>query len=54
MIPWSPPIMFWSMVGQASFHTARRIGPSTMERSKRAIGRIDPDMGTILTPAPES
>jgi hypothetical protein len=26
--------MFWIMVGQASFHTAFPIGPSTMARSK--------------------
>jgi hypothetical protein len=25
---------FWSIVGQASFQTAREIGPSTIERSK--------------------
>ena len=27
-------MMFWSMVGQASFQTAPRMGPSTIERSK--------------------
>src|SRR3954471_13806330 len=35
MIPCSPPIAFCSTVGQASFHTACAIGPSTIERSKR-------------------
>src|SRR5437868_5426848 len=33
-MPCSPPIRFWSMVGQASIHTARASGPSTMERSR--------------------
>jgi hypothetical protein len=27
-------MMFWSMVGQASFQTALLMGPSTIERSK--------------------
>jgi hypothetical protein len=26
-------MMFWSMVGQASFHTALLIGPSMIDRS---------------------
>ncbi len=33
MIPWMPPMMFWSMLGHAIFHTAGSSGPSTMERS---------------------
>jgi len=35
MIPCSPPIMFWSIVGQASFQTADGMGPSTRLRSNR-------------------
>lgn len=35
MMPWRPPIMFVSIVGQASFQTAGGSGPSTMERSYR-------------------
>src|SRR6266516_4083296 len=31
--PWSPPIRFCSMVGQASIHTEWASGPSTIERS---------------------
>src|ERR1700674_287359 len=30
---WSPPMMLVSIVGQASFHTARPSGPSMMDRS---------------------
>ena len=33
-IPCIPPMMFCSTVGQAIFHTAPMIGPSTIERSK--------------------
>ena len=32
-IPCSPPMMFVSIVGHASFHTAGGSGPSTIERS---------------------
>jgi hypothetical protein len=31
--------MFWSIVGQASFHTVAGMGPSTIERSK-ALPRL--------------
>src|SRR5688572_454183 len=34
-IPCSPPMMFVSIVGHASFHTAGRSGPSTIDRSYR-------------------
>jgi hypothetical protein len=43
--------MFWSMVGQASFQTAREIGPSTIDRSKRAAGRIGAVRGRAPLPA---
>jgi hypothetical protein len=33
-MPWSPPMMLVTMVGQASFQTALGMGPSTMERSR--------------------
>src|SRR4051812_26227845 len=33
MMPWTPPMMFVSIVGQASFQTAGTIGPSTIDRS---------------------
>ena len=33
MIPCSPPMMFVSIVGHASFQTAGASGPSTIERS---------------------
>src|SRR5688572_33228075 len=33
MIPCSPAMMFWSIVGHASFHTAGPMGPSTIDRS---------------------
>ena len=33
-MPCSPPMMFCSIVGHASFQTAGAIGPSTIERSK--------------------
>src|SRR5438045_1025841 len=39
-MPWSPPIRFCTIVGHASIHTARAIGPSTMERS-RSLGILD-------------
>jgi hypothetical protein len=32
-MPWSPPMMFVSIVGQASFQTALRSGPSMIVRS---------------------
>src|SRR3982074_2046192 len=32
-MPCNPPTIFVSIVGHASFHTAGRSGPSTMERS---------------------
>jgi hypothetical protein len=32
-MPWSPPMTLVIMVGQASFQTAERSGPSTMDRS---------------------
>ncbi len=32
-MPWSPPMMFVSIVGHAIFQTAGRSGPSTIERS---------------------
>src|SRR5207248_2133048 len=34
-MPCRPPMMFVNIVGQASFHTAGRSGPSMMERSYR-------------------
>jgi hypothetical protein len=34
-MPCNPPIAFCRTVGHASFHTARAIGPSTIDRSKR-------------------
>jgi hypothetical protein len=40
--------MFWSIVGQASFHTAAGMGPSTIERSK-ALPRLGgADLGVAL------
>src|SRR5687768_18355624 len=33
MIPCSPAMMFCSIVGHASFHTAGPMGPSTIDRS---------------------
>src|SRR5215203_1010342 len=39
MSPCSPPMMFVSIVGQASFHTAAPSGPSMIDRSKRIEGR---------------
>jgi len=33
-MPCSPPIAFWSIVGQASLQTAGAIAPSTIARSK--------------------
>src|SRR5256885_4211901 len=58
-MPCSPPIRFCSIVGQASIHTARAIGPSTMERSRGLVGRgragavmgEDSRSGPVLTPA---
>src|SRR5689334_18766437 len=45
-IPWRPPIMFWTTVGQASRQTADAIGPSTMDRSNVFAGaRADGWMG---------
>src|ERR1700694_5841841 len=35
IMPWRPPMMFINIVGQASFQTAERSGPSTMDRSYR-------------------
>src|SRR5690349_11031174 len=32
-MPCRPPIMFWRTVGHARRHTAREIGPSTIDRS---------------------
>src|SRR5436309_9769621 len=46
-IPWSPPMRFCSIVGQASIQTARASGPSTMERSRGLL----PALG-IQAPAP--
>src|SRR5438477_20655 len=40
-----PPIMFWRIVGQASIHTARGSGPSTIERSSLRAGRVAVAMG---------
>src|SRR4051812_39499162 len=37
-IPWRPPIMFWITVGHASRHTARAMGPSTIDRSSLRAG----------------
>src|SRR5260370_30461174 len=38
--PWSPPMRFCSMVGQASIQTAWGIGPSTMERSRGLLAPL--------------
>ena len=44
-MPWSPPRMFWSIVGQAIFHTTLGMGPSTIERSNgSADARAASDM----------
>src|SRR5438045_8930505 len=61
-MPCSPPIRFCSIVGQASIHTARAIGPSTMERSRGLVGRgragagmgEDSRSGPGLTPGVDS
>lgn len=46
MMPCRPPIAFCSTVGHAIVHTARAIGPSTMDRSNRrpagTAGAADP------------
>src|SRR5215467_3407070 len=38
MMPWSPAMMFWSIVGQASRQTAGPMGSSTRERSNGCAG----------------
>src|SRR5436309_7104906 len=48
-IPWSPPMRFCSIVGQASIQTARASGPSTMERSRS----LPPPLG-IQAPRPRA
>ncbi len=45
-----PPTMFWSIVGQASTHTAFGSGPSTMDRSNR-FGALE---GLGATQGPQS
>src|SRR5262249_41040888 len=52
-IPWAPPIRFWSMVGQASFQTAWRRGPSTRERAERRRDAPRAEAGTGGTAAEE-
>src|SRR5437588_5317236 len=48
MMPCSPETTFCSIVGQASRHTARLIGPSMMERSNFCVVVLgdDPDRGS--------
>src|SRR6266571_2047778 len=48
-MPWSPPMRFCSIVGQASIQTARASGPSTMERSSG----LPPPLG-IQAPRPRA
>src|SRR5262245_5318874 len=46
-MPCSPPMMLVSMAGQASFQTARRSGPSTMERSYRPVADEEGMRGAV-------
>src|SRR5690606_22837746 len=49
-IPCKPPIRLCNMVGQASFQTAGRMGPSTIDRSNRFAARLFPRVGPSPQP----